>query len=160
MNWKTEQKKERKKNIMSDMIFELVKVAVMLVALVAARYIIPWIKDKVGADQLAFVADLAKKAVLYAQQTMWSETGAERKAVVTQILKELLMAKNISISDEQLDILIEAAVKEMKISEAAGVTIMPGIEVEDDRPDEQGKGAQLNQGGILPCISAPQTEEA
>lgn len=130
---------------MSDMVFELVKVAVMLTALVAARYIIPWIKDKVGADQLAFVADLAKKAVLYAQQTMWSETGAERKAAVTQILKELLTAKNISITDKQLNILIEAAVKEMKINENAGVTIMPGIEAEDDddKPDASGKGESV-----------------
>ncbi len=78
---------------------------------------------------------------------MWSETGAERKAVVTQILKELLMAKNISISDGQLDVLIEAAVKEMKICENAGVTIMPGIEVEDDEglPDAPGKGKSIQQ---------------
>lgn len=116
---------------MNDMVFELVKVAVMLAALVATRYIIPWIKDKIGADELALVADLAKKAVLYAQQTMWSEPGAERKAVVTQFLKEMLMAKKISISDEQLNVLIEAAVKEMKISEGMGKIVMKEIEIED-----------------------------
>lgn len=41
----------------------------------------------------------------------------------------MLIAKNISISDEQLDILIEAAVKQMKISENAGVTITATDEV-------------------------------
>lgn len=143
---------------MSDMVFELVKVAVMLVALLAARYIIPWIRDRMGADQLELVTSWVRSAVLYAQQTMWAETGAERKAVVTELLKELLTAKNISLTDEQLDILIEAAVKEMKINENAGVTIMPGIEVEDDQlPD---MGTQMNHDGTPPCASVPQATGA
>ncbi len=156
---------------MSDMVFELLKVAVMLAALVAARYIVPWIKDKMGADQLEMVTGWVRSTVLYAQQTMWADTGAERKAVVTKMLKEMLMAKNISISDEQLNVLIEAAVKEMKISENAGVTIMPGIEVEDDElpgieveddelPDKPGVGTQVNQDGTPTCESVPQAAGA
>lgn len=35
----------------------------------------------------------------------------------------MLQAKNISLTDEQLDVLIEAAVKQMKIEENAGLTI-------------------------------------
>lgn len=143
---------------MSDMVFELVKVAVMLVALVAARYIIPWIKDKMGADQLNLVTGWVKSAVLYAQQTMWAESGAERKEAVLKILWELLAYKDIHITEEQLNILIEAAVKEMKISENAGVTVLNGIE-ECELPDKPGEGTQMNQGGIQPCMSVPQAAE-
>ena len=42
---------------------------------------------------------------------------------LTEFLKEILIAKNIALSDEQLDVLIEAAVKQMKIEENTGVVI-------------------------------------
>ena len=65
----------------------------------------------------------AKYAVLKAQQVLWDETGKDRKAYVTEFLKEILIAKNIALSDEQLDVLIEAAVKQMKIEENSGIVI-------------------------------------
>ena len=49
---------------------------------------------------------------------------------MTEFLKEILMAKNIALSDEQLDVLIEAAVKQMKIEENSGVV----IEAVDEAP--------------------------
>lgn len=107
---------------MNDILFEVLKLVVMVAILVITKYAVPWIKTRIDTEKMSIVADWAKKAVLYAQQTMWSDSGEDRKAIVTQFLKELLTAKNISISDEQIDILIEAAVKEMKISEN-GVTI-------------------------------------
>jgi hypothetical protein len=39
--------------------------------------------------------------------------------IVAGFLRTLLEKKNISISDEQIDVLIEAAVKQMKIEETA-----------------------------------------
>ena len=45
-----------------------------------------------------------------------SGAGTEKKAIVTEFLKEILTAKNISISDDQLDKLIEAAVFAMNNS--------------------------------------------
>lgn len=57
------------------------------------------------------------------QQVLWKEDGKDRKAYVTQFLKEILIAKNIALSDEWLDVLIEAAVKQMKIEENAGIVI-------------------------------------
>ncbi|MDE7431022.1 MAG: phage holin family protein, partial [Lachnospiraceae bacterium] len=48
---------------------------------------------------------------------MYADNGIEKKAYVTEFLKEILIAKNIALSDEQLDVLIEAAVKQMKIAE-------------------------------------------
>ena len=53
---------------------------------------------------------------------------------MTEFLKEILMAKNIALSDEQLDVLIEAAVKQMKIEENAGVV----IEAVDETPGSAG----------------------
>ena len=116
--------------MMNDIVFEIVKVVVMVAALLITRYLVPWLKEKIGADKLAMAEKWAKYAVLKAQQVLWDETGKDRKAYVTEFLKEILMAKNIALSDEQLDVLIEAAVKQMKIEENSGVV----IEAVDEAP--------------------------
>jgi LL-H family phage holin len=102
---------------MNDIVFEILKLVVMVTAMVAARYLVPWIKTRLEADKVDLIASWATKAVLMAQQVFASEPGAEKKAVVTDFLKEILTAKNIALSDDQLDVLIEAAVKQMKIEE-------------------------------------------
>lgn len=108
---------------MNDIIFEAIKIVVMVAVLVITRYLIPWIREKIGADKMMEIEKWARFAVLKAQQVMQSATGEDKKAYVTEFLKQLLIAKNISLSDEQLEVLIEAAVKQMKIEENAGITI-------------------------------------
>ena len=103
---------------MSDICFEGLKILVMVAVLVLTRYVLPW------------VAQWAYKAVLMAQQTMKATDGKEKKAIVTQFLKELLQEKNIALSDTQIEILIEAAVKQMKIQENAGIVIEATDDVE------------------------------
>ena len=102
---------------MSEIVFEALKLLVMVLALIATRYVIPWIKEQIDAQKMQTISEWAKLAVLGVQQTLWSASGPERKEVVTKFLKEMLIAKNISISDEQLNILIEAAEKQMRIDE-------------------------------------------
>lgn len=121
---------------MSDIIFEVVKLVVMVAALVVARYLVPFVKEKIGASNLELAAQWAKYAVLMAQQTLWSESGEDRKAYVTEFLKKLLTKKNITITDEQMEILIEAAVKQMKIAENSGVTITATDAVTADKTTE------------------------
>ena len=112
---------------MSEVAFEFIKVTVMLVALVIARYLVPWLKEKIGADKLAEAEKWVKYAVLKAQQVLWEESGTDKKAYVTMFLKEILMAKNIALSNEQLDVLIEAAVKQMKIAENSVATLQTEV---------------------------------
>lgn len=120
---------------MNEIIFEIIKVVVMVAVLVVTRYLVPWLKEKIGADKLATVDKWARYAVLKAQQVLWEQGGQDRKAYVTEFLKEILIAKNIALSDEQLDVLIEAAVKQMKIAENTGVVIEA---VDDtDKPKEE-----------------------
>ncbi len=111
---------------MDEILFEILKLLVMIVALISARYLAPWLKSKIGAERLAEAEKWAKYAVLKAQQVMCADSGADRKAYVTQFLREWLAGKNIALSDEQIDILVEAAVKQMKIEESTG--IMAGTE--------------------------------
>lgn len=108
---------------MNEIIYEIIKLAVMVSVLVFTRYMIPWIKDKIGMEKLAVIEKWVKYAVQATQQVHWDIPGKDRKAIVTDFLKKILQAKNISISDEQLNILIEAAVKQMKINEKSGIVI-------------------------------------
>lgn len=102
---------------MNEIIFEILRLAVLLVVFAVTCYLIPWIRGKIGQDKLNEITTWTNAAVLMAQQVYYAKTGPERKAIVVDLLKSMLTAKNISITDEQLDTLIEAAVKAMKIEE-------------------------------------------
>lgn len=100
---------------MREITLELVKLLIMILAAVFTRYVIPWIRQKTQNEVLQNVIDWVMQAVLAAEQSHSAQTGAERKAIVTAFLKQILKAKNISLSDSELDMLIEAAVKQMNM---------------------------------------------
>ncbi|MEZ3446107.1 MAG: phage holin [Lachnospiraceae bacterium] len=102
---------------MNEIVFEILRLLVLLAVFVVTCYLLPLIKSKIGQDKLEEITRWVNTAVLMAQQVYHAQTGAERKAIVIDLLRDILIAKNISISDYQLDMLIEAAVKQMKISE-------------------------------------------
>ena len=100
---------------MNDILFEVLKAVTVLVIVLLTRYAVPWIKQQVENTKYAWIIQCTELAVRSAEQTiLGSKTGPEKKAIVTEFLKEQLQQKNISISDEQLNTLIEAAVYELK----------------------------------------------
>lgn len=102
---------------MNEILFEIMRLVVLLAVFIVTCYLVPWIRGKIGQDRLTEISKWVNAAVLMAQQVYAAKTGAERKAIVIDILRNILTAKNISISDDQIDLLIEAAVKAMKMKE-------------------------------------------
>lgn len=102
---------------MSEMVMEILKVIVMLAVLLVTRYLVPWIKAQIGEKQMNEIRAWVKDAVLMAQQVYDAKPGVERKAIVVDLIRKMLVKKNIDISAEQLDTLIEAAVKAMKMQD-------------------------------------------
>lgn len=102
---------------MDSILFEVLRVIVIVLVALVVRYLIPWLKLKIGESKTDEITRWVNTAVLMAQQVYYAKSGPERKAIVVDLLHDLLTAKNISISDEQLDALIEAAVKTMKMNE-------------------------------------------
>lgn len=99
---------------MNEVLFEVLKAVVVLVIILVSRYGIPLIKLKLEDTKYKWVVDTAKMAVKAAEQTILGDkTGPEKKAIVTGFIKEQLIKKNITMSDKQLDMLIEAAVYTM-----------------------------------------------
>lgn len=98
---------------MKEITFEILKLVIMILTAVVTRYVIPWLKQKTQNETFQAVIDWTMQAVLAAEQTYSAQTGAERKAIVTAFIKKILTAKNISLSDEEIDMLIESAVRQM-----------------------------------------------
>lgn len=102
---------------MSDTVFEILKIVISLVALLISAYLIPWLKQKIGAGKLQQLEKWAEYAVLAAEQVMWKQKGSDKKAYVVSFLQKILAENNITITDEQLDVLIESAVKSLKLEQ-------------------------------------------
>lgn len=102
---------------MDDLLFNIIKLLVIIGITLIVRYGVPLIKQWMKSSEMEGLMKWVDIAVAAAEQTIkQSGAGAEKKAIVTQFLKEILTAKNISISDEQLHNLIEAAVFAMNNS--------------------------------------------
>ena len=102
---------------MTDLIFEVVKAVVCLIAGAAVIYVVPWIKTHVDAQKLQIALMIVEAAVRAVQQTMSDAPGASRKIEVKRKVLNALALHGIHLSAEQLDDLIESAVKTMKIQE-------------------------------------------
>lgn len=98
---------------MREITLEAVKLLIMILAVVLTRYIVPWIRAKTDNELLSTIIDWTMQAVLAAEQSHQAETGPERKRIVTQFIKQILEQKNIALSDEEIDTMIEAAVRQM-----------------------------------------------
>ncbi len=100
---------------MSGILFEILKAVVVLAVILVGRYGIPYLKQLAENSKYDWVVKWVEIAVKSAEQTVFGDKkGAERKAIVTAFIKKLLLQKNISLSDAQLDNIIEAAVYAMK----------------------------------------------
>ena len=57
---------------MNDIIFEALKLLIMVCVAVIARYVIPWLKSRIEQDKMAAIEKMVTQAVLYAQQVLTS----------------------------------------------------------------------------------------
>lgn len=100
---------------MNEILFEVLKAVLVLVIILIGRYAIPYIRLQLENTKYAWVLKWVDLAVKSAEQTITGErTGPEKKAIVTEFIKNMLIKKNIAMSEDQVDTLIEAAVFAMK----------------------------------------------
>ncbi len=100
--------------------YEIIRAIIAIVGVIIAMVIIPLIKKKTGAEKLSEIVFWVKTAVEAAEQVMKKSDpdGSKRNAYV----KDFLATYNISLSDEELDKLIEAAVYEINRAEKEATT--------------------------------------
>lgn len=100
---------------MDEIILKLLECLIIILITAVIRYGIPFMKQKIGESKLEEVAGWVQKAVKAAEQTITEPgSGEEKKAIVTEFISNMLIQKNINITSDQINTLIEAAVFAMK----------------------------------------------
>ena len=103
---------------MDDRLFQIILAVIPVLCTVLTVYIIPLIKEKIGNENLVkyeYCVNIAVKAA----EIIWVEAGhgADKKQYVIDFMNKMFNSKKTVITEEQLNALIEASVKQMKIEE-------------------------------------------
>ncbi|MBR1477440.1 MAG: phage holin [Lachnospiraceae bacterium] len=100
---------------MNEILFDLLLAVLIFISVIITRYVIPLLKEWIENIKDERLRKAVKDAVQMAEQTITaSHSGKEKLAKVKDMLKLMLIKKNITMSDEQLTTLIESAVYAMK----------------------------------------------
>ena len=97
---------------MNDLVFNVLLAVIALILGVITRYVVPWLKERIQSSKWSWVYHLTYKLVSAAEQYI-KTGGADKKTYVTDLLKDFLVEKNLSLSDSQIGALIEATVNEL-----------------------------------------------
>lgn len=99
---------------MNDLLFNLLKIAVIAAIILIEAVVIPWIKSKTAGTNLAAIIMLIQEAVNGAEQSVKGQgQGTIKKAQVMQLVEEYCAAHKIKLTEDQISELIEAAVYTM-----------------------------------------------
>lgn len=100
-----------------DILYPIIQfVSAGLIGMIAC-YFIPFVKKLINQDDLDIITIWVKETVYAANQLMKDSTGKEKKEYVVNFLKDLIENKHIKLTNDQLDILIESAVNQIKLDE-------------------------------------------
>ena len=91
---------------------ELILAAITILAGIAMRYLIPYLREKLDDSKLDALIKIIDIGVYAAEQTLGSEKGSEKKAYVQHLLQE----NGYNVELAEVDAAIEAAVKNLKIA--------------------------------------------
>lgn len=122
---------------MNQITLEILRIVVALASVVITYYLIPLIKSKMSNEKLAEVEKWASFIVLALQQTYGTEEEVNeiKKKKAMELINDLIKDADLSITPEQINIIIESAVKNMKLIEAQ----MPQEFIVSDLPDVENK---------------------
>lgn len=96
-----------------DIIMQALKLIIMVATALITTYLIPWIKSHTDTEKIYAVMRWAHEAVMAAEQIHGAGTGPEKKKFVMAFLRKVVDAAHITITDAELQTLIEAAVGQM-----------------------------------------------
>ncbi|WP_034465896.1 phage holin [Butyrivibrio proteoclasticus] len=100
---------------MNEVTFNILKIVVSVVSALVAVYLIPFIKAKTADVKYQKLLDMVEVAVRAAEQTIkGSGQGAAKKEEVIKFVTDWMMEHGVTITYDQLEQLIEAAVFNMK----------------------------------------------
>ena len=100
---------------MQDIIMTILECIATVIVIVVARYAIPAINTKVAGTKYEALVAYIEKVVYAMQQTLVD--NEEKKAEAVTKVTDYLDNQGLKVSEDEINVLIEAAVKQMKIEE-------------------------------------------
>lgn len=99
---------------MDEKIFQIILALIPVLGAIITYFVIPLLKEKIGTEKLIQYKEWTTLAVKAAEM-LWTESGmgADKKQFVIDYLNKIFNEKKIVITEEQLNVLIEAAVQEL-----------------------------------------------
>lgn len=103
---------------MNDKLFDIILMLIPILGVIITSFVIPFIKEKIGSEKLAKYEYWANIAVRAAEM-LWIESGkgADKKQYVVDFLNKMFNKNKVVITEQQIEILVEAAVRQMKLEE-------------------------------------------
>lgn len=100
---------------MNENLFNVIISLIPVLGTIITSFLIPYIRVNINTARLSQYKEWAMLAVKAADM-LWKETGHgdDKKAYAVEFLNNLFNTKKTTITEEQLNVLIESAVKEMK----------------------------------------------
>lgn len=95
---------------MRDLIMTILTAGIQLLIMLVMGYVINYLNTKIGTEKMKKYYEMAKTFVKAVEQEFGSGNGADKKAEVFSMLKQLIGNK---LTDDEINKLIEAAVFEM-----------------------------------------------
>lgn len=100
---------------MNDITFNILKIVITIATALISAYVIPLLKEKLKDAKYQSLLEIVGIAVRAAEQTIkGSGQGAVKKDEVISFVTEWMVKHGISITQDQLDQLIEACVYQLK----------------------------------------------
>ena len=103
---------------MDEILFKIILGVFSLIMTILTSVLIPFIKEKIGNEKLAKYEEWATLAV-HSAEMLFSEKGKgeTKKEYVVNFLNKIFNKNKVVITPEQIEILVESAVKQMKLDE-------------------------------------------
>ena len=100
---------------MDQRIFDLIIAIIPVLGVILTSFIIPYFKEMIGNEKLNKYQEWANMAVKAAELLFpGSGMGEDKKEYVIKFLTAQFNKNKVVITEEQMNILIESAVKQMK----------------------------------------------
>lgn len=100
---------------MDETLFTIVKYVVGILSIVVFRYLIPYASLKLKDKKYEGLLEFVEKAINAAESIykLVAKSGDEKKAYVTNKIKAYVKEHHIDISDDQIELLIQAVFTEL-----------------------------------------------
>lgn len=99
----------------NELFLKIVELIITVLMIIITTYVLPWVKSKLTSEQMKQLESYAEIGVRCAEQIFSAEQFVEKKEYVMNYVLDAVNSKlKISISQEDINNLIEATVNKVK----------------------------------------------